>query len=182
MIWILCGVPKPVVPERLSWAVNRLQLSPGDEVLEIGCGRGVALALICEQLDTGSVTGVDRSAKAIEGAQQRNQAAVDAGQLELIVASFEKADYGGRSFDRILAVNVNHFWVRSAAKEIKLLTKLLTRDGRMHLVWEPPSPSKADQIADTVGPLVAECGVDVSVDTAQTRTGAVLVAVVGTLR
>lgn len=107
---------------------------------------------------------------------------MDAGQLELIVASFEKADYGGRTFDRILAVNVNHFWVRSATKELELLRRLLARDGRMHLVWEPPSPSKADQIADTVGPLVAESGFDVSVDTAQTKSGAALVAVVGTLR
>ncbi|MFV2086284.1 SAM-dependent methyltransferase [Micromonospora sp. LOL_021] len=174
-------MPKSVVPERLSWAVDRLQLSPGDDVLEIGCGRGVALALICEQLDTGSVLGVDRSATAIEGAQQRNQAAVDAGQLELTVASFEKADYRGRTFDRILAVNVNHFWVRSATKELELLKKLLTSDGRIHLAWEPPSPAKVDQIADTVGPLVEDSGFDVSVEIAQTKSGAALVAVVGTL-
>ena len=175
-------MPERVVPERLSWAVGRLQLSPGDDVLEIGCGRGVALALICAQLDTGSVTGVDRSAAAIGGARQRNRAAVDAGQLELIVASFEKADYGGRSFDRILAVNVNHFWVRSATREVELLKKLLASDGQMHLVWEPPSRSKADQIAETVGPLVAQSGLDVSVETSQTTTGAALVAVVGTRR
>lgn len=37
------------VPERLSWAVETLELAPSDRVLEIGCGRGVAAALVLDR-------------------------------------------------------------------------------------------------------------------------------------
>ena len=38
------------VPDRLAWAVETMAIGPADRVLEIGCGRGVAVALICERL------------------------------------------------------------------------------------------------------------------------------------
>ena len=50
------------IPERLTWAVEMLAVEPADQVLEIGCGTGVALSLLCERIDGGGVTAIDRSA------------------------------------------------------------------------------------------------------------------------
>jgi ubiquinone/menaquinone biosynthesis C-methylase UbiE len=42
------------VPPRLLWAVERLSVEPDDHLLEIGCGSGVAVSLICDRLGDGT--------------------------------------------------------------------------------------------------------------------------------
>ena len=90
-------------------AVDRLDLRPDHRVLEIGCGHGVATTLVCERLDGGSYTGIDRSAKMIEAATRRNAAFVAAGTAELLVGALENVDLGDRRFDTIFAVRVGLF-------------------------------------------------------------------------
>ncbi len=66
------------IPERLVWAVNTLQVAPDDQLLEIGCGVGLAVSLVCECLNTGVITAIDQSEAMIRLARQRNQAQVAA--------------------------------------------------------------------------------------------------------
>jgi protein-L-isoaspartate O-methyltransferase len=69
------------VPERVRWAVETLSVRPGDRVLEIGCGSGLAAALICERLVEGRMLAIDRSPIQIERARRRNEAHVASGRL-----------------------------------------------------------------------------------------------------
>ena len=57
-----------------------LDVQPDDVVLEIGCGGGVAVALICDRLADGHILAVDRSATMIVRAQRRNSDCVAAGR------------------------------------------------------------------------------------------------------
>jgi ubiquinone/menaquinone biosynthesis C-methylase UbiE len=95
--------------ERLRAVVERLDIQPGDRVLEIGCGHGVAATFVCERLDGGHLTAVDRSPKMIEAARRRNAAYVEAGTAEFLVANLEDMDLGDRRFDTIYAVRVALF-------------------------------------------------------------------------
>ena len=52
--------------ERFVWAVDTLAPDPADRVLEVGCGHGVAVSLVCAQLTSGRITAIDRSTKMIE--------------------------------------------------------------------------------------------------------------------
>lgn len=65
--------------ERFVWAVDTLEVRPADRLLEVGCGHGVAVSLVCERLTTGTITAIDRSPKMIEMATRRNREHVDAG-------------------------------------------------------------------------------------------------------
>ena len=61
-----------LLPHRLrKKAVQRLDLEPGETVLEIGCGTGRNLPLLCETVgDDGQVIGVDASSGMLARAQQ----------------------------------------------------------------------------------------------------------------
>jgi SAM-dependent methyltransferase len=67
---------------RLTWAVGKLDVRPGDRVLEVGCGHGAAVTLICERLRGGRVVGLDRSPTMTSASARRNAAYVAAGQVE----------------------------------------------------------------------------------------------------
>jgi ubiquinone/menaquinone biosynthesis C-methylase UbiE len=98
-----------VLSARLRAIVDRLDVQPGDRVLEIGCGHGVAASYICERLDGGQLVAVDRSPKMIEAAARRNAEHVRTGRAEFLVAHLETLDLGDRRFDKILAVRVGIF-------------------------------------------------------------------------
>ena len=95
--------------ERLRTIVDGLGIRPGDHVLEIGCGHGVAATFVCERLEHGRLTAIDRSPKMIEAARRRNAAYVEAGIAEFLVATLEELDLGDRRFDTIFAVRVGLF-------------------------------------------------------------------------
>jgi len=97
------------VSERLRSVVEQLDLRPDDRVLEIGCGHGVAATLVCERLEEGRLTTVDRSAKMIQAATRRNAAYIEAGRAEFLVATLEDLDVRDRRFDKIFAVRVGLF-------------------------------------------------------------------------
>jgi hypothetical protein len=101
----------PRVPKRLQWAVQLLDISPTDEILEIGPGPGVSVSLICGQLATGRITAIDRSATAIQRATKRNADHVAAGkavfhQLDLADVDLVRRALTGQHFDKVFAVNI----------------------------------------------------------------------------
>jgi ubiquinone/menaquinone biosynthesis C-methylase UbiE len=65
---------------RLEAIIDQLDIRPDDRVLEVGCGHGVAATMVCERLESGCLTGVDRSAKMIEAAARPNATYVEAGR------------------------------------------------------------------------------------------------------
>src|SRR3954452_22513989 len=89
--------------ERFLWAVDTLEVRPADRLLEVGCGHGIAVALVCERLTTGTITAIDRSAKMIEMATRRNREHLDAGRAALEAIALEHADLDDRRFDKVFA-------------------------------------------------------------------------------
>ena len=143
------------VPERIRWAVETLAVRPGDRVLEIGCGSGVAASLVCDRLDEGRMLAIDRSATQIERARRRNHAHLASGRLGLETADIADLDMedGGR-FDKVFAINVNVFWLGPATKELSRVRRALAPDGRLFLFYEPPGAERARQVVERVAAVL----------------------------
>ena len=110
--WIMAI--RPSNRQRNAWTVEQLRVDPGDRVLEIGFGPGVALAELLRHSACGQAVGIDHSAAMVAQAHRRNRAAVRTGKLQLIQASVDdiagkKTEVGG-PFDKIFGVNVFMFW------------------------------------------------------------------------
>lgn len=124
--------------ERLRRIVEKLDLRPDARVLEIGCGHGVAATFVCERLDGGRLTAIDRSPKMIEAAARRNAVHVEAGVAEFLVSTLEEVDLGERRFDVILAVRVGLFH-REPERARRLAERWLAPGGTLRAVFDPPS-------------------------------------------
>lgn len=135
------------IADRLLWAVETLAAELDDRVLEIGCGHGIAVSLICDRLIGGKITAIDRSKTMIDTARSKNLKCVESGKAEFQVAALDKADFGGETFSKIFAVNVNVFWMQPA-KELEVIKRILTAEGALYLFFQPPSASKTREIGD----------------------------------
>jgi ubiquinone/menaquinone biosynthesis C-methylase UbiE len=126
------------VSKRLDLIVDRLGIRPDDRVLEVGCGHGVAATMVCERLEGGRLTAIDRSPKMIEAASKRNAAYVEAGKAEFLVASLEDLDLGERRFDLVVAIRVGIFH-REPDRARALVEPWLAPGGRVLAFFDTPA-------------------------------------------
>lgn len=150
-------MPAQSIPDRIVWAVETLGIAPSDHVLEIGCGRGVAVPLVCEKLGSGTLTAIDRSRKMIAAALERNRALAAAGKVKFEAVALAKADFARYRFSKIFAINVNLFWL-DPWKELLIVRQLLRPKGALHLIYEPPSPVQLKRIGDKLARNLEEGG------------------------
>jgi SAM-dependent methyltransferase len=149
--------------ERFVWAVDTLALDPADRVLEVGCGHGVAVSLVCERLTSGRITAIDRSAKMIEMAARRNRAHIAAGRAVLHTAAVEQADFGDERFDKVFAFNVAPFWL--APKEaLGIVRRHLAPGGAVYVFWDArhTQPGGARGLAQRLGERIRLAGFSVN--------------------
>lgn len=120
--------------DRLAWAVGVLNVAPDDRILEVGCGHGVAVSLVCERLDGGRITAIDCSPKMIELARKRNAAHAD--RARFIIASLEQADLGEEIYDKIFAVDVAA--LHRAGSALEAARRHLAAGGSLYLFNQAP--------------------------------------------
>jgi SAM-dependent methyltransferase len=153
----------PEIPTRITWAVKQLEVVADDVILEVGCGDGLALNRIAMLLDTGHIVGVDRAETAIRAAGKRNQDGLKSGKVSLIRSEIADLEPTER-FAKVFAVNVDVFWHRPR-KELSAIRDLLLPDGRLFLMYEPPSSDHLDKISELTRRNLEANGYSVIADT-----------------
>jgi SAM-dependent methyltransferase len=141
--------------ERQAWAVDALGVEPSDRVLEVGCGHGVAATLVCERLDGGRLTAIDRSAKMIEMATRRNGEHVAEGRVVFETVALERADFGEERFDKVFGVHVADLWRSDEA--LAVVRRHLAPGGGLFVIDQAPgwrtavdARASAEQVAEAL--------------------------------
>ncbi|MDX6586819.1 MAG: hypothetical protein QOI31_1292 [Solirubrobacterales bacterium] len=147
---------------RFVWAVDTLDVRPADRLLEVGCGHGVAVSLVCERLTTGTITAIDRSPKMIEMATRRNREHVDEGRAVLEAIALDDVDLGDRRFDKVFAFNVAPFWQQPEAA-LGAVREHLARDGVIYIFWDArhSAPERARDLGNELANRLREGGFSV---------------------
>jgi cyclopropane fatty-acyl-phospholipid synthase-like methyltransferase len=148
----------PRIHERIRLAVELLDVQPGDRVLELGCGPGVAASLVCELLGEGRMLAIDRSEIQVERARSRNEEHVASGLLALDTVALADLDVGSARFDKVFAMNVNLFWLGPAAEELERVRPALAPDGRLFLFYEPPTATQVSRTAEKAASVLRSGG------------------------
>ena len=123
--------------ERLAWAAGCLGVEPGDRLLELGCGHGVMVSLVCERLDGGRIVALDRSPKMTAAARRRNGAHVDAGRAAILTASLHEADLGEERFDKVFGVHFPPLLRGDPGRELEVVRRHLAPGGRLFVLSQP---------------------------------------------
>jgi SAM-dependent methyltransferase len=135
---------------RNVWAAGLLEVQPGDRVLEIGFGPGIAIEALARRATHGLVVGIDHSEVMVRQARKRNAAAVRAGRVDLRLGNAETLPRFDELFDRILAVNSLMFWDDPVAR-LEELRAILRPGGRIVIAYQPRGPGSTDETAAQAG-------------------------------
>lgn len=98
-----------MIPTRITWAVELLDVRADDNLLEIGSGPGFSVAEIGAKLSTGHLMAIDRSSKAVSRARTRTASFLDRGVVSIEQMELKDAGSLNRRYDKIFAINVRSF-------------------------------------------------------------------------
>ncbi len=155
-------MPLQTIPPRIHWAVELMDVQPGDQVLEIGCGPGAGAELICSKLETGKLFAIDRSESGVDRTKRRNQRHVDSGRLVVRQIDLATLRVPVKRLNKVFAFNVNLFWVRECAAEVALLHERVLPGGTVNLFYDATRRDQVPTVLEKASAALAGGGFRVS--------------------
>jgi cyclopropane-fatty-acyl-phospholipid synthase len=131
---------------KLKLIAKKLFLSPGQGVLDIGCGWGGMAIHLAKHHDV-RVTGINLSEEQVALARERVQAAGVADKVTILLEDYRDTAASGRHFDRIVSVGMfEHVGRAQFETFFKSCARMLAEDGIMllHTIGRFGSPGTTD--------------------------------------
>lgn len=149
--WIRRATHPPAFLLR-HWAVELLHVQPGDRVLELGFGPGLALHDTAAHLTSGCVVGIDPTGAQLGLAHGRHARAVPDGRVHVLQGTGQALPLAAASFDKALTIDVIDFMPDPLAL-LREVLRVLRPGGRVAVFWLPgASPARPGRAAGVFRP------------------------------
>ncbi len=140
--------------ERNLWTIEKLKINPGDAILEIGCGPGIALSEASKFIDEGQIIGLDHSQTMIKQAAVRVRKHNRGNKIQLVLGTLNNISERNQLFDKIFSVNVVQFWDNQET-EFKRMFSCLKKHGIAVTTYMPRARNSTRKDALEMADMVA---------------------------
>lgn len=111
----------------LRETLSRLELQPGESLLDVGCGTGLLLEALSDSVPDAKLSGADPSPEMLEVARKR------LGEVALLEQSHaESLPFSNQSFDVVVSTNAFHYF-RDPMVALEEMARVLRPNGRLVL-------------------------------------------------
>ncbi len=125
-----------------KWAVNYLDISNSDVILDVGCGGGVNVERFLKMTEN-KVYGLDYSKTSVLKSSHKNRKAVDDKRCEIIEGSVSKMPFDDNTFDIVTAFESVYFWP-DFVNDLKEVFRVL-KDGGVIFIANEAMPLKDNE-------------------------------------
>ena len=110
--------------ELTIWGLANIPAKTAMNVLDVGCGGGMAVKMLALKYPNAKITGIDISEECIQATLDYNKVFHQWGKVDAKVASVEDVPFGDSSLDIITAVETYFFWPELKTNIAHLASKL----------------------------------------------------------
>lgn len=121
--------------EMTGWGLGFLSFQKTDDVLDVGCGGGMTLHRIADQVTEGHLTGIDYSDVSVAESKKLNEDLIAEGRMDILKASVEKLPFADDAFDKVVSIESFYFWP-DPPENLKEAVRVLKRGGHLMLIAE----------------------------------------------
>ncbi|CAA9889359.1 conserved hypothetical protein [Candidatus Methylobacter favarea] len=129
--------------------IDLLEIQPGDRVLEVGFGPGVAIERLAVSTPTGWIAGIDSSREMVEQVQARNAKAIAEGRIDLRLGAVERLPFEDYSVNKVLSINSLQVWPDALAG-LKEICRVMKMGGKMALGFTAQSGQPRTGLSEQV--------------------------------
>jgi ubiquinone/menaquinone biosynthesis C-methylase UbiE len=117
-------------------ALEVMNLSSEDSVLEVGFGGGDLMSKMAKVATKGFIAGVDFSQDVVDACSKRFRMLVTVGRIDLKCADVEELPFEDGTFTKACAVNVIYFWANPLVP-LRQIHRVLKENGKLVLCFTP---------------------------------------------
>jgi ubiquinone/menaquinone biosynthesis C-methylase UbiE len=128
-----------------EWGLAHVSVRNHDMVLDLGCGGGMTVARLAAMATQGKTYGVDYSEASVAASRRTNQRLIEAGRVEIMLASVSHLPFRDHMFDLVTAVETHYYWP-DLDSDMREVLRVLKPGGTLLIVAEAYKGGKYDRL------------------------------------